>query len=526
MSQIFIEKLIKRLIVKQDYILLPDQTGRTSIQPGINVLFKQDSQYITYIQVVDADSLSLEIINERLEQKDGALLRMEEQAKVLAYSLFIFSKGMDEEKLKLIEESQRNHETEPKALKNFVVDVSNKEVRKLFSRPNTDKGLLKFITSVVEKDSLEACDEVPVETLVLNKKKDYQMTYQVKKPIFTYGLIAINILVYLALILYEKTSGISYGQLIVQYGAKVNSLILEGEYWRFITPIFLHGSLTHLLVNCYSLYMIGSLVERLYGRGRFIASYFIAGILGNLCSFLFVPSVSVGASGAIFGLMGMLLYFGLERPLQFKVYFGRSIMTTILINLVYGFTSTGIDNFAHMGGLIGGFLAIGMLSNVKEKRWYFNKLLYVLLLGAITIGGVAYGFNNNESKIIRSMNALDELEEMERWDEVEKVAKDVLDMNSRYEDHEIVALWSLIRAQGIQGKYDEAIPYCNQLIALSPANGHYMLGVIYFDQGELELAKEELLSAKAAGANIEQVQEILSIIEQYENSRNSSYEIN
>lgn len=90
-------------------------------------------------------------------------------------------------------------------------------------------------------------------------------------------------------------------------------------------------------------------------------------------------------------------------------------------------------------------------------------------------------------------------------------------MNSRYEDNEIIALWSLIRAQGIQGKYNEAIPYCNQLIALSPANGHYMLGVIYVEQGELQLAKEELLEAKAAGADAEQIQELLSIIEQYEN---------
>lgn len=369
----------------------------------------------------------------------------------------------------------------------------------------------------MEKDSAEAYDQVPIETLVLDKKKDYQITYQVKKPILTYGLIAINILVYLALVLYERTSGISYGQLIIQFGAKVNNLILEGEYWRFITPIFLHGSLMHLLVNCYSLYIIGSLVERLYGRGRFITSYLIAGILGNLCSFLFVPGPSVGASGAIFGLMGILLYFGLERPLQFKVYFGSSIITTILINLVYGFSSTGIDNFAHLGGLIGGFLAIGILSNVKKKHWYFNKLLYVIVLSVLTVGGIAYGLNNSESKIIRNMNTLDKLEDMEKWDEVEKIAKDILDMDSRYEDNQIIALWSLIRAQGIQGKYDEAIPYCNQLIALSPADGHYMLGIIYYDQGELQMAKEELSAAEAAGADAEQIQQLLSIIQQYEN---------
>ena len=513
MSLVFIEKLIKKLIMEQDYILLPSEVGKIEIKQDMNVLIKQDSQYVTYIQVINADSLSLEAIHERLEQKDATLLRMEQQTKVLAYNIFTFSEGMDEQKLKLIQESQYRHETEPKCLKNFVVDADNRQVRKLFHRPNKDRGLYRFINQMLVEDTLESYENTPVETLVYNKKKEYEMTYEVKKPVLTYGLIAINILVYLALVAYEKVSGISYGQLIIQFGAKVNSLILEGDYWRLLTPMFLHGGLTHLLVNCYSLYMLGSLVERLYGRGRFLASYLIAGILGNLCSFLFVPNVSVGASGAIFGLMGVLLYFGLEKPLQFKVYFGRSILTSILINLVYGFTSTGIDNFAHLGGLVGGFLAIGIVANTKKTRWYFNRLLYVFLLMLVTLGGLIYGFNNNESQVSRSMNTLEKLEEMEKWDEVEKVAKEVLEKNPRHKEYQISALWSLIRAEALQGKYDEAMEYCKELITLSPANGHYMLGILYYDQGQMSLAKEELLAAKAAGADEERIQEILNAIE-------------
>ena len=515
MSSVFIEKLIKNLIVEKDYILLPNEVGRIEIQSNMNVLIKQDSQYVTYVQVIDADSSSIEFIDNKLEKKSEALLHMEKQAKVLAYNIFVFSQGIDQEKLNLIEESQRNHEIEPKALKNFVIDTNQKEVRKLFQRPNKDQGLHKWMTQMLIKDSTKAYENESVESLVLNKKKEYQMTYKVKKPVLTYGLVAINILVYIALIAYEKISGISYGQLIIQFGAKVNHLILEGDYWRLLTPMFLHGSLTHLIVNCYSLYMLGALVERLYGRGRFLASYFIAGILGNLCSFLFVPNVSVGASGAIFGLMGVLLYFGLEKPLQFKVYFGRSILTSILINLVYGFTSTGIDNFAHLGGLVGGFLAIGILSRVKQKHWYFNKVFYMLLLSGLTIGGIAYGFNNNESYVSRSMDRLEKLEDLEEWEEVEQLAKEVLERKSRYETYQLSALWSLIRSQALQGKYDEAMQYCNQLIDLSPANGHYMLGILYYDQGEFDLAQKELLAAQAAGGNEEQIQEILNLIKTY-----------
>lgn len=512
MEQVFIERLVKRLIMEKDCLLAVNEEGRIAIG-NKNVLIKQDGQYVTYIQILNVSGLPTRDIDRLSSSKNERLLRIQEENKTFAYNILIFPEGIQEETLRLLEERQTQSVADHKALKCFVVDLKNNQVYRLFSRPSSDKGLLKVLRESLNETSSKKYDELAIEEAVINKKKDYQISYEVKKPVVTYSLIAINILVYLAVSLYEKKSGISYGELIIRYGAKVNSLILEGDYWRFITPIFLHGSLMHLFVNCYSLFMIGGLVERMYGRGKFITIYLLAGILGNLCSFVFVPGPSVGASGAIFGLMGVLLYFGLERPLQFKTYFGRDIITTILFNLAYGFASTGIDNFAHLGGLVGGFLGIGLVAKVKEKRWYFNKLLYGGVLSLLFMGGGIYGFTNSESTVIRKLNTLEILENDKEWAQVEKVAKEILKEGSHYETNQITALWSLIRAQGIQGKYEEAIPYCEALIEISPENGHYLLGVIYYNQGKMELAKEELGKAQGLGSNTEQIQEILNEIQ-------------
>ena len=100
--------------------------------------------------------------------------------------------------------------------------------------------------------------------------------------------------------------------LLILFGAKYNPLILEGEWWRLITPMFLHIGLIHLVMNSFALYYLGTAVERIYGRYRFLFIYLFAGFAGTLASFLFSPdSISAGASGGIFGLFGALLFFGI-----------------------------------------------------------------------------------------------------------------------------------------------------------------------------------------------------------------------
>ncbi len=139
-------------------------------------------------------------------------------------------------------------------------------------------------------------------------------------------------------------------------GAKIDQYILQGEVWRFITPIFLHASILHILFNMYALYRIGPMLERKYGTYRFLALYLISGLWGNTFSFLFSDKPSLGASTAVFGLIaaqGIFIYqnrdlFGsAARPLL------SNVVVIIALNLMLGL-SPGIDNWGHFGGLLGG----------------------------------------------------------------------------------------------------------------------------------------------------------------------------
>ena len=138
--------------------------------------------------------------------------------------------------------------------------------------------------------------------------------------------------------------------------------------------MFLHGSIMHLFFNVYALYVIGSQIENYFGRIKYLIIYLFSGLMGALFSMIFGGSAaSIGASGAIFGLMGSLLYFGYH----YRVYLGNVLKTQliplIIFNLFLGFILSGVDNFAHIGGLIGGVL-ITKAVGVKDKSTTFDKV--------------------------------------------------------------------------------------------------------------------------------------------------------
>ncbi len=174
-----------------------------------------------------------------------------------------------------------------------------------------------------------------------------------RKPLVTYSLMVINVVLYLLQILTDNLVGFDVPAAI---GLKANELILSGQYWRLVTPMFLHGSILHLGFNMYALYILGRRVERFFGSFRFLGLYIIAGITGNMFSFFFTPSPSLGSSTAIFGILGaegVFIY-------QHRKLFGdhsrvalKQIVQVAAVNLLIGL-SPGIDNWGHIGGLIGG----------------------------------------------------------------------------------------------------------------------------------------------------------------------------
>lgn len=201
--------------------------------------------------------------------------------------------------------------------------------------------------------------------------------FKPKKNIVTIVLIAINVLIYLFMMFFGQ-----YEEMINKYATYGPYIVGYHEYYRLITGAFLHANLLHLLFNCYSLYIIGSQIENFMGKWKYLVIYFASALTGSLLSILLNTGASVGASGAIFGLMGSLLYFGYH----YRVYLGNvlksQIIPLIIANLLIGFMSTGIDNYAHIGGLIGGALAT-VAVGVKYKSTKFemvNGLIVLLLL--------------------------------------------------------------------------------------------------------------------------------------------------
>ncbi|CAI9769252.1 unnamed protein product [Fraxinus pennsylvanica] len=161
-------------------------------------------------------------------------------------------------------------------------------------------------------------------------------------------LLAANVLVYIAQTLTE-------GKLLF-WGAKINSLINEGQLWRLATSSFLHANIVHLMVNCYSLNSVGPAVEKICGPRRYLTIYITSAVASSAVSYWFSKAPAVGASGAIFGLVGSFTMFVLRHRGMVKGSEGhlQYIAQVIMLNMAFGLLSEGIDNWGHVGGLIGG----------------------------------------------------------------------------------------------------------------------------------------------------------------------------
>jgi len=185
------------------------------------------------------------------------------------------------------------------------------------------------------------------------------------QPRVWYILLAINIIIFLASGLISGDLFNPSNQVLQLLGDKENSLIARGEYWRLFSAMFLHANVLHILFNGYALYVLGPQTERIYGTLRFLVLYGLAGLAGNVASYELSKSSSVGASGAIFGLVGGLAaFYYLSRGVLGQIARQQlgSLITVVMINLFLGFSATNIDNTAHLGGLLSGLLVGWLLA--------------------------------------------------------------------------------------------------------------------------------------------------------------------
>jgi len=253
-------------------------------------------------------------------------------------------------KVILISENKVNSIEQISKLQNnsIVIDLINKSI--------------KISDDKVEVVANQMASVMDSNTRNKRDKNDY------KNSIVTFIIIGINIFMFaISVILSGSIMDIDIN-VLVALGAKYNVAIQGGQWFRLITCMFLHGGLIHIAANMYSLYCIGPLVESVYGRYKFIAIYIATGIISSLFSFWFSDAISIGASGAIFGLLGVVLVFAITERKRLGKSFLRNIASIVALNLFIGLSVKGIDNYAHLGGLLSGALIATVLSLNKKAK--------------------------------------------------------------------------------------------------------------------------------------------------------------
>lgn len=271
----------------------------------------------------------------------------------------------------------------------IISDKNNLRIKAMTNTDLKNTALSKMCPDIIEKTE---CEKGGIELFMkltdnithnnIDRNIKTQKLFETKKPVVTYIFIAICIIMFIL------TKGSTDIDTLLKYGANNAYLTKNGEYYRLLSSMFIHIGLLHLLFNMYALYIIGPQVESFYGKFKYFLIYILSGVSGSILSITFSSNtVSAGASGAIFGLMGSLLYFGFFYRNYLGSVIKSQIVPIILLNLLIGFATPGIDNAAHIGGLIGGVLtslALGVTDKTRKSD-KINGLIVLILYFAFII---------------------------------------------------------------------------------------------------------------------------------------------
>ncbi|TCO73624.1 rhomboid family protein [Marinisporobacter balticus] len=343
----------------------------------------------------------------------------------------------------------------------IVMDSSSNKVLTIFSNFKDQENIESFIKENIghiHNKDIEEINLLEIEKTTKEKKGYY---FAPKKAYFTSIFMALNILYFIYISMSGSTTDISH---IIQFGAKYNPLIADGQYFRLITSMFIHIGVLHLLLNTYALKILGKDVEFMYGSLKFILIYLLAGIFGSLASFLFSNAVSAGASGAIFGLMGAYLYFGIRKPTIFSSRYGMNIITMLILNIVFGLTNSNIDNFAHLGGLMGGFFTSYALGLKGEKIFKLKQMLFQILIIIFIITTLFTGVNIHQQSweyhLHKGVNYLKEKD----FEHAELQFEEGLKKNENISEFYFYLAYSHYQ----QGNRDTAIQYLKKTLSIDP----------------------------------------------------------
>jgi len=309
----------------------------------------------------------------------------------------------------------------------------------------------------------------------------------------SHALVGINILIYVAMVVVGGGSLSDFsGQQLVRSGANYGPLTFGGEWWRLLSYCFLHGGLLHIAFNMWCLWDLGALCESLYGTPTFGAIYFVSAFAGGLASTGLHPErMSVGASGAIFGLAGALIgsfylgEFSLPRPvIQAQL---RSLILFVGYNIVIGALAGPTDNMCHLGGLLAGLFCGAMIALFAPSE--HNALGRSAIIGflVLLLSGITYGLERSRGYIIHVQNANELLRE-QKYDEAIAEFRTVLRMKPNY----LPARFNLAKAYFNKHQYEQTEAELKRILEIDPGNDDaaYVLAFNYLEQKRVPEAKQ------------------------------------
>ena len=247
----------------------------------------------------------------------------------------------------------------------WCVDNSKKDIYCSKNQPSEILNIKDCVKKALHSEKTD--DEKDIYAIERETKKKYSLSAMHNVPALTFMIIATNIIIFL--IFYVRKDFDTYLYMF----ANNHDLVLQGEYYRLLTSMFFHAGVSHLLLNCISMYIYGSRYECFVGRGKLFVLYFFSGIFAGIVSMMFSDSFSVGASGAIFGVLGALLVFTLKVRKRVDGIDYITMLTIAAVCLFAGYSNPNIDNFAHLGGFVAGCLFQIILGLIDKKNSLRNS---------------------------------------------------------------------------------------------------------------------------------------------------------
>jgi rhomboid protease GluP len=309
----------------------------------------------------------------------------------------------------------------------------------------------------------------------------------------TQAIFGINVAVFVAMTLAGVSMlGNPSGQDLVRWGANFGPLTVSGQWWRLLTSVFIHGGLLHIAFNMWCLWDLGRLAESVYGHWTFAAVYLISGLSASLASVFWNPVVlSVGASGAIFGIAGALIasfYLGeFSLPRAAMTGMLRSVVLFVGYNLFFGAVIARTDNAAHIGGLVMGLLLGALIAKVAPQHDAVGRRIAILLVGALLVVGGVMWLQRLRAYLRHGQNGM-LLLQTGKTDEAIAELQNTVRMRPKF----AAGHAALARAYITKHDYENAAAEMQRVIALNPRSedAYYRLGLTYLQQNLASKAQD------------------------------------